>query len=250
MMRASLVVVALAFALGAACGGGGAPTKPVTEPVDRPPTRRVIEDTSQDDDDSGDGLEVVSTRGHMEPGDIEAGIAPHSAQLEACYIDKVGRRKWLGGKVQLTWQITKAGEVTSVVVADSDLGAWAIEKCLLEVARAATFAKPKGGDADFSLPLEFSAKGASVWWDEDVGVKAVGKRIDAIAKCAEGGAPADEVLITMYVGTRGKVQSVGFSSVAAVPDAWADCTAKAIESWTLADPRGKVAKLALRWRAP
>jgi len=230
----------------AACGGGGSATKPPVDPGDPPPTRRVIEDSSQDDDHE-DGVEVVSSRGHMEPADVEAGIAPHSAALEACYVDQVGRRRWLGGKVTISWQITKAGEVTSVAIAESDLGAWSIEKCLLAVARAATFARPKGGDADFSLPFEFSAKGATVWWDEDIAIKAVGKRVDALAKCTAGGVPADEVMITIYVGTRGKVQSVGFASVGAVPDAWADCAAKAIEGWTLADPRGKVAKLALRY---
>jgi|SRR5688572_18119147 len=242
-----LSTVALIVGL-AACGGGGASTQAPAEPTEpTPPTRRVIEDSSQDHDD---GMEVVSTRGHMEPADVEAGIAPHSAALEACYVDGIKKRKWLGGKVQLTWQITRDGQVTQVVVADSDLGAWPIEKCLLEVARAATFAKPVGGDADFSLPLEFTARGSSVWWDEDVGVKAIGKRVDGLAKCGEAARPADEVLITLYVGTRGKVQSVGFSSTGVVPDAWAECTAKQIEAWTLADPRGKVAKVALRYHAP
>jgi TonB family protein len=232
-----------------ACGGA-ATTAPPKEPDDsRPSTRKIIEDDSQEDD-TGDGVEIVSTRGHMEPADIEAGIAPHTTALEDCYVDKVGKRKWLGGKVTLTWQITKAGEVTSVVVSDSDLGAWPMEKCLLEVARAATFAKPRNGDADFSLPFEFTAKGSSVWWEEDVGLKAIGKRVDDLGKCGKEAAPSDEVLITIYVGTRGKVQSAGFSSAGVVPDAWADCVEKTITGWTLADPRGKVAKVGLRYRAP
>jgi hypothetical protein len=241
-MRAFAVVV---LALG--CGGSAPP------PADpaaggNTPTRTVIEDSTEDD--SGDGVEIVSARGHMDPDAVAAGIAPHAAALEACYTSNLKRRQWLGGKLQLTWQITKAGDVTSVVVGDSDLGAWSIEKCLLGVARAATFAKPKGGDADFSLPFEFSAKGASVWWDEDIGIKAVGKRVDALAKCGAEGKPAAEVVITMYVGTRGKVQSAGFGSTAAVPEAWADCVAAVVEGWTLADPRGKVAKVALRYQAP
>jgi TonB family protein len=245
----TLYTLALALAWAAAgCGGGGTPTRP--DPKDPEPSkahRKVVEDSSQEDND---GVEVVSARGHMEPDDVNAGIAPHAAALEACYVDNVRKKKWLGGKVQLTWQITKAGEVTSVVVADSDLGAWKVEKCLLEVARQATFARPKGGDADFSLPLEFTARGASVWWDEDVGVKAVGKRVDDLGKCNTDGAPADEVAITIYVGTRGKVQSVGFASAGVVPEVWADCVAKTVEAWTLADPRGKVAKMGLRYRAP
>lgn len=228
-----------------ACGGTATP--PPKDPTP-PPTshRKVIEDTSADDD-AGDGVEVVSSRGHMEPDDIEAGIAPHQEAMESCYIDNVHKKKWLGGKVTLTWQITKDGVVTGVAISESDLGNWGMEKCLLGAARAATFAKPKGGDADFSIPLEFTAKGSSVWWDEDVGIKAVGKRVDELAKCSKDGAPAQEVLITIYVGTRGKVQSVGFSSAGAIADAWGDCVQKLVDGWTLADPRGKVAKLALRY---
>jgi hypothetical protein len=239
--------LSVALILVAACGGGAASTPPPKDLDPRPATRKVIEDDSQEPDD---GVEVVSTRGHMEPGDVEAGIAPFTADLESCYVDKVGKRKWLGGKVTLTWQITKAGEVTSVVVSDSDLGAWPMEKCLLTIARGATFAKPKGGDADFSLPFEFTAKGSSVWWEEDVGLKAIGKRVDDLAKCSKEAAPSEEVLITIYVGTRGKVQSAGFSSTAAVPDVWADCVERTITGWTLADPRGKVAKVGLRYHAP
>jgi hypothetical protein len=244
----SMPKLTVALILVAACGGGATSTPPPKDPDDKPTsTRRVIEDDSQEPDD---GVEIVSTRGHMEPADVEAGIAPFASDLEACYVDKVGKRKWLGGKVTLTWQITKAGEVTSVVVSDSDLGAWPMEKCLLTIARSATFAKPKGGDADFSLPFEFTAKGSSVWWEEDVGLKAIGKRVDDLAKCGKDGTPAQEVLITIYVGTRGKVQSAGFSSAGAVPDAWGDCIEKTITGWTLADPRGKVAKVGLRYSAP
>jgi hypothetical protein len=252
-MRTALRAILLACL--AACGGGGATTKPPVDPNDGEPrgTRRIIEDSTQEDDDGGDdGMEVTSTRGRMEVADIEAGIAPHAGALETCFTDKIGRRKWLGGKVSITWTISKAGEITGVTVPESDLGAWEVEKCLVEIARAATFAKPKGGGTDFSLPFEFTAKGTSVWWEEDVGYKAVGKRIDELAKCSATGqpAPGGEVMITLYVGTRGKVQTAGFASAKAIPVEWGDCALKVLEGWTLADPRGKVAKVGLRYRAP
>jgi hypothetical protein len=251
-MRASLCSMLIACL--AACGGGGANTKPPAEPDNGEPrgTRRIIEDSTQEDDGPDDGMEVTSTRGRMEVADIEAGIAPHAGALEACFADKVGKRKWLGGKVSISWTISKAGEITDVTVPESDLGAWEVEKCLVETARTATFAKPKGGGTDFSLPFEFSAKGTAVWWDEDVGIKAVGKRIDELAKCSATGqpAPGGEVMITLYVGTRGKVQTAGFASAKSIPVEWGDCVLDILEGWTLADPRGKVAKVGLRYRAP
>ena len=64
-------------------------------------------------------------------------------------------------------------------------------------------------------------------------------------RCSE--APPSDVVVTLYVGTRGKVQSVGFASSAApLSDGWADCAAEMIQSWQLVDPRGQVAKLTYR----
>ena len=236
------VLVFSAFAA-AACGGG-APPKETTPP---PAAPRVAQEEPEDEND---GVSVVGTKGHMEPHDVEAGLAPHTAAMQECFTTRAARKRWLGGKLQLAWKITKAGVVTQVVIDQSDVGSWAIEKCVLELARQATFAKPKHGDADFSVPLDFEARGQIVWWEETVAQKAVGKRAaDIKKKCDKAGAPGDAVTITVYVGTRGKVQAAGFASPAAIPDAWADCASKLIESWTLPDPRGKVAKLSLVHRS-
>jgi len=255
----------LALLLIAACGGKAPPPKP--EPVVEEPraTRVPIED-----DEPEDGVEFVSAHGRMDPAVIEAGIAPHTQALSECYTTRVGKRRWLGGHVSIHWEIAKTGEVTAVKLAESDLGAWPVEKCLLETARAATFDKPTGGDADFSIPLDFSAKGRSLTWEEDLALRAVGGQLAALDACADpskGAKPKhgkakkkpplappppaqpDDVTITLYVGPGGKAQSVGFSSPKSViEDAWADCAEKLALAWRLPDPRGTVAKLAVRYR--
>jgi hypothetical protein len=233
----------------AACGGGKpapAPPKPV-EPVQRTRTIPV-------DDEQEDGVTIVNARGRMDPAVVETGLAPHKESLSECYTSRVGRRRWLGGHVALHWDINKLGEITAVKLSESDLGSWPVEKCLLEVARAATFGKPIGGDADFMVPLEFTAKGRAMTWDEDQGLKAVGGQLAKLDDCAKvkgfkGRLPHD-VTITVYVGPRGKAQSVGFASAKSVLDEiWADCAEKAALAWRLPDPKGTVAKLAVRYRA-
>ncbi len=228
-----------------ACGGSKAPppAKPADPPAEPRAKRVPIEDTEPED-----GVTIVNAHGHMEPAAVEAGIKPHADELSSCYMTKVGRRRWLGGHVQLHWDIKKDGTVTSVKLAESDLGAWPIEKCLLEVARAATFDKPVGGDADFALPLDFSAKGGTTVWDEDQGLKAVGGQLAKLDACAKEGS-ADDVVITVYVGPHGKTLSIGFSSAKTeINDKWAECVEKAVQKWRLPDPRGQVAKLAIRYR--
>ena len=233
----------------AACGGKPPPPPPPPKPAPHV-TRVPVPD--DDDADNEPGVTVIDARGHMDPAAVVAGIKPHGAELGECYTTRVAGRRWLGGHVVIHWDIKKDGTISRVRLAQSDLGAWPIEKCLLDIARAATFAKPIGGDADFTLPLDFSAKGVALDWDDDQALRAVGGQLmelDACAKHAKTRAPND-VAVTVYVGPRGKAKSVGFASDASdIDDKWADCAQKAAMKWRLPDPRGHVAKLSIKYRA-
>jgi hypothetical protein len=236
----------LPLVLVTACGGGGtpAPASPETQVSPRPLTRVPVED----DDEVEEGVEIVGARGRMDPKVVEAGIAPHTQALTDCYMSRIGARRWLGGKVTIHWDIKADGTITGVRLSESDLGNWAIEKCLLEVARSATFGKPIGGDADFQLPLEFTGRGRLAAWDEDRSVRAVGGQLVKLDACAKGKVAAPEsVTVTVYVGPGGKAQSVGFASSTVIDDAWGDCAEKAALAWRLPDPRGVMAKLAVRY---
>jgi hypothetical protein len=153
----------------------------------------------------------------------------------------------LGGTVELTWVVAVDGKLSGVRLSQSDLGAWPIERCLLEVAAGVNFGKPQGhGPAEVTFPVTFAGGSAPrSAWDEDQGLRAVGGKAKDLAACAKpgGGDPAN-VTITIYVGTRGAVQSVGFAAPTPIAPAWADCAAGKVGAWMLTDPRGKIAKLA------
>lgn len=248
-MRAATLLLCVA-----ACGGSSKPA-PVVEPT---PAQPVHDNPADDEDADGgdDGMSVAGTKGHMDPKAIEAAVSPHQGELEGCFTSQVGKRRFLGGKVELKWQIGADGALTSVQIAQSDLGAWPVEKCLLDIARGMEFAKPKGGATDFSIPLEFVGKQSSTWWDEDAGTAAVKNHLKDLAKCDKSGSPPSDATITAYVGARGKIVSVGFATAqdaGLAPeawDAWADCAEKRISAWQLPDPRGQIAKLAFHYPAP
>lgn len=258
-----LVMAAVVAAQGGACGGSAAPPPVKPEPEVEPrATRVVIEEPDQEE-----GVTIINARGRMDVAVIETGIAPHTQALTECYTTNLKRRRWLGGHVVLHWDIQKDGVISAVRLAESDLGNWEIERCLLEVARAATFGKPIGGDADFQIPLDFTAKGRALTWDADQALRAVGGQVASLDECADGGkghsqanrkangkakprgkvvVPAD-VTLTLYVGPGGKAQSVGFSGGSVIDDQWAECAERAALGWRLPDPRGQIAKLAVRY---
>jgi len=236
---------AAAFTLGvvAACGGSKPP--PPAPPPEPKPARVPIEDSTEPDD----GVTIKTEHGHMEPSVVQAGIAPHENELTTCFTSRARTRRYVGGHVVIHWDITGDGDVTKVVLGESDLGAWPVEKCLLEVARSATFGKPVGGNAEIVIPLDFKAVAQATAWDDDQAKKAIGKQLDALARCAKKQTPPDDVTITLYLGPHGQAQSVGFASpTTVIDDAWGDCAEKAIMAWHLPDPHGTVAKLAIKYR--
>jgi hypothetical protein len=256
----------------AACGGS--PPPPPAAPVEQPKqvTRVPVED---DTDTQEEGVTFVKTKGAISQEQIQAGIAPHQQELADCYMSKVGKRRWLGGHVVIQWNLEADGTLSSVKLTESNLGSWDIEQCMVDVAWQATFGKPAGGKVDFTVPLDFSAKGGTQIWDEDKALRAVGGQLASLDDCddfeltrgakkpkAKKRPPADKsdqderpekpptnVVVTMYVGPGGKLQSVGFASpTAEVGHKWAACAEQAASTWRLPDPRGQIAKLAIRYK--
>lgn len=239
----------LALLLGAACGGSDRPAVQGPE--------RGIESDEEDDErgtpdrrrsrvpnvgDEEDGMEVRGLRGRLEQYDIQAGLKPHLGDIAQCHKSKTRRRRYIGGQLTLKYVVDKRGSVKKVQIIESDLGAWDIELCVLEIARATTFARPKGdADADFTVPVDFPARGNVLWWPEERADEEVADKLAELEECED---PPAEVWVTLYVATRGEVKSVGYASPDTTPvsDEWAECATDTMRAWVLSDPRGKVAK--------
>jgi hypothetical protein len=271
---------ALALMLVACGGSSSAPQEPV-EPAPQKVTRVPVETAEEEQED---GVTFVKTKGSMSKEAIEAGLAPHQEAMMECYTARVGKRKWLGGEVRLLWELKADGSIKTVKI-DSNLGAWDVEKCLLDIAYSAQFDRPKGGEAEFDIPLQFSATRSTAIWDEDQALRAVGGQLAKLDECPNGPEekkpakpakkapkkapkpkapkgdeaektaerpeprPPTNVTVTMYVGPQGKAQSIGFSSpTAEIGTKWATCAGSVANAWRLPDPKGQIAKLAIRYK--
>lgn len=239
-----------------ACGGG-AKSQP-QDGASGGTKRRVLQE------ETDDGVSLTTSRGVLEPEQIRAVVEPHSNEFSTCYISRVGDRRWLGGKVQLKWELDDSGAVRSVHVNENDLGAWPVEKCLLAVARRLKFPPPRGGATDFTVPLEFSATGSAAMWDEAKSAAALAPHLGSLAACAEptadgaaepapaGPSAPAEATLALYLGAQGQILSVGFAveDPAGFTERWAECANAAALSWKLTEPRVPVAKLTVRYTPP
>lgn len=241
----------LFLATALACGGSEktAADEPAAEPIDIGDERGGYRASAPPDvENDDDGLQVEGLRGRLDPHDIDRGVQPASADIARCFSSQSRRKRFLGGHVELAFVVARDGSVKKVQIARSDLGAWPVEKCLLETAAAMQFPEPEGGKAaEFSLPLDFPARRRVHWLSDEQGETEVAELEAELRECEPR--PRD-VTVTLYVGVRGKVKEVGFSSAAKRPidPAWADCAAETILAWELSDPRGKIVKLAFSYR--
>ena len=240
----------LCLALAVACGGS---EKNTTEEPGESRVQSSRMSSTDDGEENTDDIQVEGLKGHLDPGQIEKGVAPHQTALARCYKSQARKSKYLAGKLVLKFVVGSDGKVVQAILDESDLGAWGVEHCLLEIARAMAFAEPKGGDreAEFTVPLEFAGTRRIEWWPEERVETVVSKKIAELEECKEqnGVVVPSNVFVTFYIGNRGAVLSVGFVSPGSpIDDAWGECAAGIVAGWTMPDPMGKIAKTGFRYR--
>lgn len=254
---AGMLCAAAATTVMTGCGGG--PSTAKTTPAPAPaeddeafgPHRARGPEIDEEEDD---GLQIEGLGGRLDVYSIRQGLEPHAGALNDCHASRQRRRRYIGGDVELAFVVNPDGTVKTVRLSKSDLGAWPMEQCLLEASRQMVFPEPEGnGEADFTVPLRFPSRGRMTVWDAAQAQAEAAEHLADLAACAAdtGTEEPQSVLITLYVGTRGQVQSVGFAAPAApVDDAWATCAEAKAMAWTLTDPRGLIAKMTFAYPAP
>ncbi len=184
---------------------------------------------------------VEGTLGRLDDAVVQKAVGDAGAAIEACYRDNVGALRYVGGKLTVRAIVARDGKVAHAQVAEGDLGAWPVEKCLVELVRKLDFGKPQGGDAEVRIPLEFSARGPVTVMDEADSERELRQALRSLRTGCAGG--PKEATLTAYVAAGGRVTSVGFASDTKLAASWCDCAEKRSRTWQLTDPRGSAAKL-------
>jgi hypothetical protein len=225
--------------LAAACGPPPPPKAPVPQEriIDPPPSKVTDGDTAPDDGMKVGGDGVL---GSLDEETVGRVLQPKLEDFGGCF-NKHKRLQYVGGTITLRYRVARDGSVRRLGYL-SDLGSWEVERCVLDIAKAIDFPRPKGGEAEFEYPAAFRPRQRHQVWRPDRISADIHRHERELRACA--GAPASYAL-TFYIGAGGKSTSVGFSS----PDPWgngmdafAECVVEKARGWRFTDPLGEITK--------
>jgi hypothetical protein len=178
-------------------------------------------------------IRVEGQGGTLPPGQVEQAVEAARPALMACYQEHAPR--WAGGQVTLAVRVGTDGKKKRVEVGESDLGSWAVEKCLVGVAQKLALGPAHGGEVTVRVPLAFSPSAESAPLGEGA-TRAAAGQLKALLRCGA----ARGAQVTFYVGPGGAVLSTGFARPPS--EKWAECAAARAHDVVLADPLGQVLK--------
>ena len=213
----TLVMVAAVVAGGWGCGHDAG-----TKRAQRRPERRLA--ATAKPKAQAPEMQLQSELGVVETVDVEAVLESHFDEIRGCYQRAGKAQRYAAGKVTLRFLIAGSGQCEDVLVVESDLGNYGVERCLVDVGRRITFKAPTGNKATtFDYPVEFRST------EEMAVLKLEGPKIERdisgllprIAAC--GQLATDEVTAIMYIEPNGFPGSVGLSGATNLDEGVAGC---------------------------
>jgi hypothetical protein len=203
----------------------------------RPGTRPVR--TGEPDD----GIVLEYEKGVLDQRLVDRVMDRRARALVACYPQAGAAQKYAAGQVSLRFFVTSSGEVSNVLVTASELGNYAVERCLVAEGRRITFPAPRGEratDFEYSLHFRSGREMTVVEWDTEVIARDVASQVGQLAPCgAIGPAPVRAVL---YIEPGGGVGSVGLASDSPIDTEASSCAVQHIRRWRLPDDRSHVVR--------
>jgi hypothetical protein len=182
-------------------------------------------------------VELDFSQGYLNQGDVSATMEQHTAQLTSCYERAGGAAKFAGGVVKLRFLVGPDGVVHDVLVIDTEIGNYPVERCLVVEGRKIPFPKPGGGSgADFEYSLEFRSSKQThvVDWQKDVLRKRVVAKLPSLVRCGNPGVGDRPVAAVAYISPRGYIVSVGLASAGQLDTMAAMCVVEEIHKWRFA----------------
>jgi TonB family protein len=235
MNRATLplvvIVPALASLLGAGCGSDKAARQDDGAPLAH---RRRPSGGIRSADPNPAGMTVDNELGVLDTEDVEATLKDHFDDIRSCYQRAGKAQRYADGRVMLRFAIGGDGVAQDVLVIESTLGNYDVERCLVEVGRRITFHAPSGHKATtFEYPVEFRSTNQLAVLDAD-GLKVdhdLSVFLPQLASC--GQLTPDDASAIIYIEPNGFPGSVGLASGSTLDEDVGDCMVQTIRGWKM-----------------
>ncbi len=229
-----------------------APAPKPAAPIPTESEHQMVNPLVPDEDDDPDGMQVEGTLGTLDQRSIQAGLTPSLERVTACFTDGSRGKHYLGGEVELQFRISRQGTIKKLRMIRSSLGAYSIERCILDQMKSLTFAKPFGGEAEFTYPLMFQGRVQPVVWDMGMVKEEILNHIDTLLLAQEGPKPQMLVapaglVITFYVSSQGRVLSAGLTADEEVDELFADRFIHNLKQIKFIEPQSQFGKVSYRW---
>jgi len=226
---------ALLLVIGVAAGCGS--DKPARRGDEGGPEFAVRQKRAKKAARPGDGpaeMKVDNELGVLDTQAVEETLEGHFEEVRGCYTRAGKAQRYAGGKVLLRFLIEGDGHAKDVLVVESSLGNYEVERCLVEVGRRMVFDAPNGAKATtFDYPVEFRSTNQVAVLDID-GLKIerdVAAFLPQLASCgpvAEGDAVA-----IMYIEPNGLPGSVGLAAGSTLDEDAGDCVVQTVRRWRM-----------------
>lgn len=232
IQRSIWVLAALAIGV-AGCGGESTPTEETSasrSSGDERPSERE------------DGVAITGLMGTIRADQVENALQPRMDRFMRCFQQRMGDVEFLAGNIRLSFRIHTDGTVSWVYPVQSDIGDRAVEQCILEVARAAHFPRPRGGEAEFGwgfgLDSASDVRPPLNWSQEALG--ALADEVPSVVRACRARGPFS---VTAYIEPGGAVLAAGGSMPTAEDAQVLDCILERVRAWSMPDPGSYAAKI-------
>jgi TonB family protein len=230
MKRAALPLLAIVF--GAGCGSDKAARQDEGGPEHALKHRAPKRTSAQDPNPKG--MSVDSEFGFLDTEEVEATLKQHFDDIRGCYQRAGKAQRYAGGRVMLRFLVGGDGISQDVLVIESTLGNYDVERCLVEVGRRIAFHAPVGHKpTTFEYPVEFRSTNQLAVLEVD-GIKLdhdLSVFLPQLAVC--GRLTTEDASAIMYIEPNGFPGSVGLAAGAVLDEDVGDCMVQTIRGWKM-----------------
>ena len=187
-----------------------------------------------EDSEGARSMQLDREMGVLEGEDVNATMRDHFDDVRGCYSRAGKAQRYAGGRVLLRFMVAGDGSAQDVLVVESTLGNYDVERCLVDVGRRITFRAPSGRKATtFEYPVEFRSTNQVAVMDIE-GLKVehdLSVFLPQLAVC--GKLAPEEATAVVYIESNGAPGSVGLAAGGTLDEDVGDCMVQTIRTWKM-----------------